>query len=347
MQHSPLRIVLLTALIFSFFMPFHSARAEADTWTETETSIYTTNPDKKIGIGTVDPQADLAVMGKKFVVGNNALVGTYQPEDTAFEFQSPTGSAYLNFISGNGSMVFGSSTYGTGQNGLYSWHLPFVFFMDGKESFRVASNGRVGIGGTANPQYQLDVTGGTSSGAILGPIVPTGSEGGELVLRNKDGQPKWVVDVDNGDDLRIFNPLTYAQDHILLQSNGVGNVGIGVRYPEQKLEVDGYVKATGVCIGTDCRTSWPVASSVSKYSQGLLEFSGTAQLKNGRVTIQLDPTYASIVNIDAQHPMQIFVQPYEGVNLYVKPGTQSFEVLTNDGRPSNATFAYRMLAQEK
>lgn len=36
-----------------------------------------------------------------------------------------------------------------------------------------------------------------------------------------------------------------------------GYVGIGVVSPTQKLDVNGNVKGTGLCIGSDCRTSWP------------------------------------------------------------------------------------------
>jgi len=37
-----------------------------------------------------------------------------------------------------------------------------------------------------------------------------------------------------------------------------GNVGIGTANPTQKLDVVGYIKGqSGLCIGSDCRNSWP------------------------------------------------------------------------------------------
>lgn len=41
------------------------------------------------------------------------------------------------------------------------------------------------------------------------------------------------------------------------------NVGIGTASPGQKLDVVGNVKGTGLCIGADCRTTWPGGGIIS------------------------------------------------------------------------------------
>jgi len=55
----------------------------------------------------------------------------------------------------------------------------------------------------------------------------------------------------------LSRQLNGARDYVFTATKA-GNVGIGTTGPTQKLDVAGYVKGqTGLCIGNDCRTSWP------------------------------------------------------------------------------------------
>ncbi len=79
-------------------------------------------------------------------------------------------------------------------------------------------------------------------------------------LHVKNGDTNLVFNIDSSvpDKVAIeaFNEPNTVKRDILLNPWG-GNVGIGTTNPTQKLDVAGYVKGTGLCIGSDCRTSWP------------------------------------------------------------------------------------------
>lgn len=68
--------------------------------------------------------------------------------------------------------------------------------------------------------------------------------------------------------LGITNPLPNA---LIVDGGAVfgGDVGIGTMFPTQKLDVAGYVKGgTGLCIGNDCKTSWPSGGGISSCPLG-------------------------------------------------------------------------------
>lgn len=52
-----------------------------------------------------------------------------------------------------------------------------------------------------------------------------------------------------------------ATNGLIVQS---GNVGIGTLSPGYLLDVSGAVRGTSLCIGTDCRTSWPGSAAINK-----------------------------------------------------------------------------------
>ena len=90
----------------------------------------------------------------------------------------------------------------------------------------------------------------TAGDLIVGDI--TNPPGARLhVVQEGTTAPALRVD----DELSDTSPLVVDDE---------GNVGIGTASPTQKLDVIGYVRgATGLCIGDDCRQSWPGAGGFS------------------------------------------------------------------------------------
>ena len=80
-------------------------------------------------------------------------------------------------------------------------------------------------------------------------------------------------------------------DQFLIHASG--GVGIGTNAPAEALDVNGNVKANGLCIGTDCRTAWPSGNGggITGVSAGNgLTGGGTS----GSVTLGVDFTTAQM-----------------------------------------------------
>ncbi len=73
---------------------------------------------------------------------------------------------------------------------------------------------------------------------------------------------------------------------------------------------------------------------------------GSGQLKNGEVTIDLDPLFLETVVIDDKHPMHVFVQMEgESQEVYVVKGKTNFKVKERNSGKSNVEFSYRVMAK--
>jgi hypothetical protein len=208
-----------------------------------------------VGIGTTAPGARLEISGGYLTSGG--------PRNTNLKFAS------------GGTLPDAAQIYWGDNTG---WKLHFGTF-DSANTFQprmtIVDTGNVGIG-TTNPQYKLEVNGDVSwSGVLQGGSVPwarltsfpPGCPSGQFVTAvggfltcdpavtgggTKNYLAKWIG----------ATSTTVLGDSIIYD-NGT-NVGIGTTTPTQKLDVAGYVKGhSGLCIGDDCRTSWPSIVTVT------------------------------------------------------------------------------------
>ena len=76
---------------------------------------------------------------------------------------------------------------------------------------------------------------------------------------------------------------------------------------------------------------------------------GEGWLLNGKAHIELDPLFLETVTINAEHPMQVFVQLHDQncKGTAVKRGATGFDVIELLGGTSDASFSYRIMAKRK
>ncbi|WP_412471134.1 tail fiber domain-containing protein [Halobacteriovorax sp. RT-2-4] len=96
---------------------------------------------------------------------------------------------------------------------------------------------------------------------------------------------------------RIVSDIDGADIESLAVTNA-GRVGVGVLNPTEKLEVAGNVKGTGLCIGADCRTSWPTgnAGTVTSVTGGAGLTGGTIT-SSGTLAVDVGTTNGKIAQV--------------------------------------------------
>ncbi|MFG1481686.1 pyocin knob domain-containing S74 family peptidase [Halobacteriovorax sp. HFRX-2_2] len=161
------------------------------------------------------------------------------------------------------------------------------------------NTGYVGVG-TNTPMGPLHVVGSANDLSVMR-FGATDADISSLTnLSNMSGLLIANEGVNNAyHSLRIVSDVDATQIESLAVTNA-GRVGIGVLAPTQKLEVDGNIKATGVCIGADCRTAWPTgnAGTVTSVTGGTGLTGGTIT-SSGTLAVDVGTTNGKIAQVGA------------------------------------------------
>ena len=245
-------------------------------------NLITINWTGDIGIKTTDPKARLDVDGRIHATGDICT--------------DKGGGVCLSTAGGGGISGSGTTNYIPKWTGGTSLGNSIIY----------QSGSNMGIG-TTNPGEKLHVAGKIKADGIIYSMSDSGyAPATELRTWgiNKPDKHLYIEWGNSNDDAmyitdhwRYGSPLYVRTGPIHLMAgnkyglfvNTNGNVGIGTTSPSYKLQVQGgdiyssgYVRGgTGLCIGSDCRTSWPSGGSMPGAGNGLYYSGSTLHVGAG------------------------------------------------------------------
>ncbi|MDD0853717.1 tail fiber domain-containing protein [Halobacteriovorax sp. GB3] len=141
------------------------------------------------------------------------------------------------------------------------------------------TTGKVGIG-TSSPTKALHVV---ASDTEQIHVENTSADGSAQIAFINDAD-SWQMGVRGDVSDSFILRETGAGDRLTILAGG--NIGIGTNTPTEKLEVNGKVKGSELCIGTVCRSSWP-----SDTSGTVTNIAGAA---NGAIDVSNGTTSAEV-----------------------------------------------------
>ena len=213
---------------------------------------FMSREDGRVGIGTINPSAELEVIG---TIKSDSVTGKINPE-----LGVGNGLTFLDNLNNRNKKAQIHFFTRAGNNANNTLELR----VDGNTSDHIVLNptGNVGIG-VGNPATKLQVNGDVRGTSFIGQIRPTAGKGensGILFPRDPGGgvgDRAWMRYYSRSKqhmtlEIGVSNN---SSDHIALMPSG--NVGIGIIDPTSKLHIDGDAKATsffGQILPTDGNT---------------------------------------------------------------------------------------------
>lgn len=231
---------------------------------------------------------------------------------------------------------------------------PFAVDLANQTKFIVAANGNIGLVDANTPAYKIDAVG-SDNGVLM--RVYNASNSGTGLTAVGNGVAGYLPTNGSGISGTGFsigvagfatNSANSAFGGYFFNDNvyayvGGWNLSNGAFTP-YKIIGNGTVSTIVPGVNGDKVTMFsPEAPEV------LFQDYGTAELVNGKAYIKLDPNYANNINVDADHPMKVFIQ-LEGdcKGVYVTNKTvNGFEVVELDNGTSNTSFSWMIVATRK
>jgi len=293
-------------------------------WTTSGSDIYFNTG--KVGVGISSPQAVLEAIsstdgaltagdnsndnsgtGSIVLGGNNSVWGTYS---VAIGNGNNAGTDGVAIGLGSTASAAGSSVaigYGATASGARSQTL-------GDSSVSIAQRSTAVGYGTRTDSYASTVVGSYN----------------ETIAGSSDSwiatEPIFVVG-NGASSAARSNAVTILKN---------GNVGIGLNNPSEKLDVNGKVKGSEICIGADCRSAWPSAGgsgTVTSVSAGTGLTGGTIT-STGTLAVDVGTTSGKIPQLDGSGRLPSSVETDPSVSAFAKtslPTCGVNEVLKSNG----------------
>jgi hypothetical protein len=303
-------------------------------FSQNNANLFWDNTNNRLGIGTPSPatvfHATSAISSTSYFVANNATVYT---ENTNANGSTLVAKNSAASSTGDGDAIEAT----TAQSGAFGiWG----------QNTNASGAGIVGAGGGAGSNYSSGAGGcftGPGTG-VIGFASTVASGNGVIGLGNGITSQTTLGSGSGG----TFNGVTtglVAYNSSLGTSQAIysSNAGVVVRVAYYNGTTQYKINGTGTVstIAKDINDV-PVTLHCPETPEIYFQDFGTGKLTNGKAHIDLDPSFAKNITVNAQHPLRVYIQ-VEGncKGVYVTGKSQNgFDVTELDNGTSNIDFQW-------